>query len=90
MVAISRNKEYIPRIKLAFPVTDLQRMPQGNVIRTSILLMFYAALRQSEVLAPSAPSFDPRKHLTRGDIIVDEDSVVVTIKHAKNMHYTMM
>lgn len=92
MVAISRNKEYTPRIKLAFPAADLQRMiaalpttPQGNLIRTSILLMFYAALRQSEVLAPSAPAFDPKKHLTRGDVIIEEDSAVVTTKHAKNM-----
>lgn len=92
MVAISKNKEYIPRIKLAFPVSDLHRMvatlpttPHGNVLRASILLMFYAALRQSEVLAPSIAGFDPRKHLTRGDVIIENDAIVVKIKHAKNM-----
>lgn len=92
MVAVSRNKEYIPRIKLAFPVEDLHRMvaaltldPQGNIIRTSVLLMFYAALRQSEVLAPSVATFDHRKHLTRGDILLSPTSVTVKIKHAKNM-----
>lgn len=92
MVAVSRNKEYIPRVKLAFPVNDLHRMvaalprdPQGNIIRTSVLLMFYAALRQSEVLAPSALTFDHRKHLTRGDVVLSPTSVTVTIKHAKNM-----
>lgn len=92
MVAVSRNKDYIPRVKLAFPVQDLHRMvaalpldAQGNIIRTSVLLMFYAALRQSEVLAPSAATFDHRKHLTRGDVILTHNSVTVKIKHAKNM-----
>lgn len=92
MVAISKNKEYIPRIKLAFPVADLHRMvaslpltSHGNVLRASILLMFYAALRQSEVLAPSVAGFDPKKHLTRGDVSIERDAIVVKIKHAKNM-----
>lgn len=92
MVATSRNKEYTPRIKLAFPVADLHRMidtlptsPHGNIIRTSILLMFYAALRQSEVLPPSAPAFNPKIHLTRGDVTIHQHSIVVLIKHAKNM-----
>lgn len=92
MVAVSRNKEYIPRVKLSFPVGDLHRMvaalpldSHGNIIRTSVLLMFYAALRQSEVLAPSVSTFDYRKHLTRGDVLLTPDAATVTIKHAKNM-----
>lgn len=92
LIAINKNPEYTPRIKLAFPVADLNRMvatlpltPQGNVLRASILLMFYAALRQSEVLAPSAAGFDPNKHLTRGDVTIEEDAIIVKIKHAKNM-----
>lgn len=92
MTAIKRNKQYVPRVKKAFPVEDLHRMlitlpdtTQGNIIRVSVLLMFYAALRQSEVLAPTMASFDHRKHLTRGDISFKNDQVFVLIKHAKNM-----
>lgn len=92
MTAITRNKEYVPRIKVAFPIHDLHRMivalPQshhGNIITVAVLIMYYAALRQSEVVAPSASGFDHRKHLTRSDVVLQPDSVSITIKHAKNM-----
>lgn len=92
MTAVKRDKHYVPRIKKAFPVDDLHRMvtilpntTQGNILRVSVLLMFYAALRQSEVLAPSMTSFDHRKHLTRGDIVFKDQQLLIHIKHAKNM-----
>ena len=50
-----------------------------------IVLMFYAALRQSEVVAQTKGAFNPQRHLTRGDVAVSTDSVVITIKAAKNM-----
>lgn len=59
--------------------------PMGNIIKTSILLMYYAALRQSEVLPNSANSFNPRQHLTRADILLFPDHLIVTVKSAKNM-----
>lgn len=92
MTAVTRNKEYIPRIKIAFPIQDLHRMvlalPQshhGNILTVAILIMYYAALRQSEVLAPSVSGFDRNKHLTRGDVKLYQDAVSITIKHSKNM-----
>lgn len=92
MTALKRNKNYIPRVKVAFPLEDLQRMvialpqdPMGNLIRVAILIIYYAALRQSEVLAPTMTSFDSRKHLTRGDVQFLQQAVSIHIKHAKNM-----
>lgn len=92
MTAVDRDNEYVPRTKIAFPIQDLNRMVaslpdsvEGNIIKVSILIMYYAALRQSEVLSPSATTFDAKKHLTRGDVLVAQDSVTIRIKHAKNM-----
>lgn len=92
MTALKRNKDYIPRVKIAFPIDDLHRMvialpqdPLGNILRVAILIMFYAALRQSEVLAPTMSSFDRRKHLTRADVQFSDQAVIIHIKHAKNM-----
>lgn len=92
MTALKSNKEYIPKVELALPIEDLQRMvvalPQdrpGNIVRVSILIMFYAALHQSEVLPPTMSSFDNRKHLTRGDVKFHDQAVTIHIKHAKNM-----
>lgn len=92
MTAVKRDNQYQPRIKRAFPVNDLHRMvvllpdtPRGNLTRVAVLLMYYAALRQSEVLAPSMSNFDSRKHLTRADITFHHQEVLVHIKHAKNM-----
>lgn len=47
--------------------------------------MFYAALRQSEVLAPSIKGYDHRFHLSRGDVTLHDNSIDILIKHAKNM-----
>lgn len=92
LIAISKDSSYIPRIKLAFPVHLLQRMimllpnnHRGSVIKTAVLLMYYAALRQSEVMPYSSTSYDPRRHLSRRDVTIMGQSVQVRIKHAKNL-----
>lgn len=92
LTAVSKDTAYIPRIKLAFPVNLLKRMVQllppthqGNIVRTAVLVMYYAALRQSEVLPYSGASYDPRRHLSRRDITIIGGSVRVHVKHAKNL-----
>lgn len=92
LTAISRDNTYVPRIKSAFPLVTLQRMirllprsERGNIIRVATLLMYHAALRQSEVLPYSSNTFNPRKHLSRADVHLTPTSVVVFIKFAKNM-----
>lgn len=89
--AVNRDTEYIPNIKIAFPVTSLQQMvmalpksEQGNIIKVAILMMFYAALRQSEVLPHSVATYDSSRHLSRADVTLTHDSIRVVIEHAKN------
>lgn len=90
--ALKRDVSYQPRFKNPMPtqllqsmVTSLPNTEQGNLIKVSVLTIFYAALRQSEVLAPTIKGYDPRYHLSRGDVTVHQDSIDIVIKHAKNM-----
>lgn len=92
MTAIKRDNSYVPRIKEAFPVQILQQMvvalPQsieGTLIKVAILIMYYAALRQSEVLAHSSTSYDPIKNLSRRDVVIADGALKVHVQHAKNL-----
>lgn len=90
--ALKRDVSYQPRIKNPMPTQLLQDMVTalphdelGNILKVSVLTMFYAALRQSEVLAPTIKGYDPRFHLSRADVTLHHDAVEILIKHAKNM-----
>ena len=61
---------------MALPVT-----PHHLTVTVSILMMFYAALCQSEVVPQTKPAFDPLRHLTLADVAINSDN----IKAAKNM-----
>lgn len=89
---LNRDKQHTPRIKNPIPAPLLQRMvtllpDTGNtlLIKAAVLLMYHAALRQSEVLAQSARNYDHRYHLSRGDVQLVDGSLSVHIKHAKNL-----
>lgn len=78
--AIKRDTSFVPRIKKAMPTPTLQYLVEtlpssvtGNTVKVAILVIFYAALRQSEVAAPSANGFDPTRHLTRHDVKLCDD-----------------
>lgn len=92
MTAIKRDNSHTPRVKEAFPVELLQQMVvslpttiDGLLIKVSVLFMYYAALRQSEVLSYSSGSYDPYKNLSRRDVLLADDAITVHIKHAKNL-----
>ena len=76
MEAILRRKDYQPvnlsptqtpvivRVIVALPIT------QDHVsVKAAILMMIYAALRQSEVIPPTKGAFDPQRHLNRADVV---------------------
>lgn len=63
----------------------LPQTSHGNILCVAVLLMFYAALRQSKVMSPSISSFDNRKHFSRGDVSLSSDAMTIYIKHTKNM-----
>lgn len=92
MNAINRDKTYVPRIKNPIPASLLQRMVtllpdtgNGLIIKAAVLLMYHAALRQSEVLAQSSRTYDCRYNLSRDDVQIIGDTLLVYIKHAKNL-----
>ena len=91
MEAMVRQKSRPSSSKDALPPGLLRRALQatpdtgmGLVMRTAILIIFYGALRQSEVAPSSIKAFDPSRHLTRRDIQLGEQ-LKVRIKWGKNM-----
>lgn len=90
--ALDRNSTYIPRTKEAMSTTVLYNMVttlphdlQALNVKVAVLVIYYAALRQSEVLAPSVKGYDPAKHLSRADVQLLDACLQVKVKHAKNM-----
>ena len=82
---VAKNtKHAIPAHTLRAALAALPTDHNGLMVRTAILLMFYGALRQSEVAPPGIRKFDPLMHLTRADIELDTN-VTVTIKAGKNL-----
>ena len=89
--AVLRRRDYVSVKKDAIPAPLLRAALQemnddhnGLMVRTAVLLMFYGALRQSEVAPPTIRAFDPLVHLTRGDVHLDHQ-VTVNIKAGKNL-----
>lgn len=75
----------MPTPTLQYLVEAIPDDVTGNILKTAILVIFYAALRQSEVAAPSLAGFDPTKHLTRKDVEIRDDCAFINVKRAKNM-----
>lgn len=91
MTAIKRDTSHVPRIKHAFPVHLLQQMiialpatMDSLLVKVSVLIMYYAALRQSEVLSYSSRSYDPYRNLARKDVVIKDDVIIIQVQHAKN------
>ena len=89
--AMTRRKDYVQREKGPVPtevlLEVLWRLPDtqvGAAIRAALLIMYFGAMRQSEVVPPTQRAFDHTRHLTRGDVRVT-DRVTINIKWAKNL-----
>lgn len=91
------KQELAHPIKQAVPVTpellrsmyncvDLGRI-RDIVIYTTLLVGFYLFLRKSNLVPEGKKSFDAQKQLTRGDIQVGENMVLVVIKWSKVIQY---
>ena len=57
----------------------------GTGVTAAILIMFFGALRQSEVAPITVKQFNPAIHPTRGDVTLTDTSLSMKIKWAKNM-----
>ena len=90
--ALKQDKSHIP---LQRPIIShqmlirafkyLARTPNTSQIRLVISILYFTALRQSEVIIHSAKQFDPTRHLTAADIYLHKGQLALFIKHAKNM-----
>ena len=56
----------------------------GTMVKAALLLIYYGAMRQSEVVPQSQRAFNPTRHLTRRDVAVAR-TLAIRVKWAKNM-----
>lgn len=68
--------------RILFIISDLHA---AKTLKSVFLLMYFTMLRQSNFAPPSQGSFDPTRHLTRGDVSLHPNGVRVTIKWEKNL-----
>ena len=52
-----------------------------------LLFTFYLMARLANIMPKSAKSFDPRRHLTRGDVAVTSHGLLVTFKCTKTIQF---
>lgn len=91
------KKELAHPIKQAVPVTpkllqDIYEMVDLTkiydiVCYTALLVGFYLFLRKSNLVPDSVSSFDPQKQLTRADIQMGKNIILVIIKWSKTIQY---
>lgn len=93
--AMRRSKAHTPRPSTNVPipimkkaVRHLQHTPEGRVVATAVIIMFFSGARQSEVAPRSAATFDPTRHTTRGDVAMAGGHLHIHQKWAKNMQAT--
>ena len=61
-----RNIMDIPTLRKLVLLCD--NIPMGSVYKAMFLTAFFAFLRLSNLTSHSAPSFDPSRHITAGDV----------------------
>lgn len=90
--SFERNKDYIPRVKDPIPPavfrSILLHLPDdyiSNILRASMLCLYYGAMRQSELLPPSTKTWDSAKHPLRRDIQIKDNMCFIFVKFGKNL-----
>ncbi|XP_063430649.1 uncharacterized protein LOC134712741 isoform X1 [Mytilus trossulus] len=88
---IDKLNTNIPNIKLPFEPYHLNRMfevldmtsVQDAVMWAVIMISFYAMLRKSQFANNSRTTFNPKEQLTRGDIQITEEGLIIDIQWSK-------
>ena len=60
---------------------------RNAALSSLFLVAFFSFLRKSNLIAPTATSFDPRRHLIRGDIRFTPTGAVLRIKWSKTRQH---
>ena len=63
--------------------THMGKTMDDKCVWAAMLLAFFGCLRAGELTVGSGQTFDPQKHLTIGDVSVNQDLVTVFIKQSK-------
>ena len=84
------------RVSQAAPITPqiLVKMyphicqdPEGPTIWALFLVAFYLFLRKSNLVPLTPTTFDPARQLSRGDVIIGENAVLVKIRWSKTIQF---
>ena len=73
----------IPMLHKIISICDTMYM--GQVFKALYLLAFYSFLRLSNIVPHAINSFDPSRHLAKGDIFLGKSSGKVLIKWSKTI-----
>ena len=68
-------------------VLDCEGDPRSSTLFCAFLFTFYPMARLANIVPKSAKSFDPRRHLTRGDVAVTSHGLLVTFKCTKTIQF---
>lgn len=90
--AMDRDKSHIPRVKdpispdvLASIMRNLHDAPLMSIVRPAFLLLYYGALRQSEITSRTVASWETAIHPTRADLQIYDDRCTLFVKFGKNL-----
>lgn len=91
LISIDNNVRHVPAPALLVSpgllkriIRIARRLPNGESVAAAFILMFHTFYRQSNFSAATPTSFNPSRHLTRGDIRVEAGTLSVTHKWSKN------
>lgn len=91
--ALDRNKNYVPNVKqpidpvvLSAVLNHVGFSSLGIVVKAGMLILYYGALRQSELLPRTIKTWSPYIQPTRKDLKISHNSVVLYIKTGKNLN----
>lgn len=68
-------------------VLALEGDPRSSTLFCAFLFTFNLMARLANIVPQSATSFDPRRHLTRGDVAVTTHGLLVTFKCTKTIQF---
>ena len=69
---------------VAAALCHIHDLDYPHQVRLAIVWMFMAFLRQSNIAPRTTYAFDPTRHVTRGDIKMDHDSITISLKWSKS------
>lgn len=93
--SIKQNIRHVPnrKLPLSYPilidiVSHMYTDSQGPSLVLAILLMYFLFYRQSNISPRNKTGFDPERHLTRNDVIMRPDGLVIAYKWSKSRQGT--